>query len=377
MKMPIRIIIALVGVLLVVGALGTIKGLQIKRMIAHGESFVPPAQTVTAAEAQPMTWERTYTTVGSLEAVQGVMVTAELSGKVAEIAFKSGAGVSSGDLLLQQDVSAENAQLRAARSKAFLARKNLGRSRALYQENVISISDLDERQAAYEQAAAEVDNLLAVIGKKTIRAPFAGRLGISRVDMGEVMDSGQPIVSLQSLDPIFANFQLPQQALPDLSPGLKVRAGIDAQGDLSIEGRITAINPEVDSTTRNIRMQAVLDNRSEELRPGMYVNVTVVLPDARPVLAIPATAVVYAPYSDSVFLIETQDSDSAEKQQVLRQQFVQLGEKRGDFVAVQNGLEAGQRVVSTGVFKLRNGMAVVVDNELSPEFQLSPHPGNS
>lgn len=377
MKMPIRIIIALVGVLLVVGALGTVKGLQIKQMTAHGKSFVPPAQTVTAAEARPMTWERTYTTVGSLEAVQGVMVTAELSGKVAEIAFTSGAGVAAGDLLLQQDVSEETARLRAARSKAFLARKNLERSQALHREKVISISDLDERQAAYDQAAADVDNLLAVIGKKTIRAPFAGRLGINRVDMGEVLDSGQPIVSLQSLDPIFVNFQLPQQALSDLSPGLMVRAGIDTQGGLSIEGRITAINPEVDSATRNIRMQAVLDNHDEKIRPGMYVNVTVVLPDARPVLAIPATAVVYAPYSDSVFLIETKDGDSAEKQQVLRQQFVQLGEERGDFVAVQNGLEAGEQVVSTGVFKLRNGMAVVVDNELSPEFKLSPHPGNS
>jgi membrane fusion protein (multidrug efflux system) len=377
MKMPIRLLIAVAGVLLVVGVLGTVKGLQIGRMVAHGKAFAPPAQTVTAATVDSAEWETTLTAAGSLEAVQGVMVAAELAGKVTRIAFEAGATVSAGQLLLQQEISEETARLRAAESRAVLARKDLSRAQTLFDQHVIPGADLDEQRARHDQAIAERDNIRAVIEKKTVRAPFTGRLGIRQVNLGEVLETGQPVVSLQSLDPIFVNFRLPQQMLERLKPGLIVRIGEDASRTAAIQGAITAINPEVDPATRNISLQATINNPQERLRPGMYVSVSVVLPVRRSVLAIPATAVVYAPYSDSVFVIENRDDESDRRQQILRQQFVQLGEKRGDFVAVRRGLEPGQTIVSTGVFKLRNGQAVVVDNALAPTFDLSPRPENS
>jgi membrane fusion protein (multidrug efflux system) len=377
MKMPIRVLIGVAGVLLVVGALGTVKGLQIGRMIAHGKAFAPPAQTVTAATVDRAEWETTLTAVGSLEAVQGVTVASELAGKVTRIAFEAGVAVSADQLLLQQDISEERARLRAAQSRTLLARKDLKRAQTLFDQQVIPRADLDEQKARYDQAVAERDNIRAIIEKKTIRAPFSGRLGIRRIDLGEVLDTGQPIVSLQSLDPIFVNFQLPQQELGRLKPGLLVRAGDDAPGATIIEGTITAVNPEVDPTTRNISVQATVDNPRERLRPGMYVSVSVVLPARRTVLTIPATAVAYAPYSDSVFVIENHNDESGHGRQILRQQFVQLGEKRGDFVAVKRGLEQGQTIVSTGVFKVRNGQRVVVDNALAPAFDLRPEPKNT
>jgi membrane fusion protein (multidrug efflux system) len=377
MKMPIRVLIAVTGVLLVVGALGTVKGLQIGRMMAHGKAFVPPASTVTAATVDRAEWETTLTAVGSLEAVQGVTMASELAGKVARIGFEAGAAVSAGQLLLQQDISEETARLRAAESRAILARKDLNRAQTLFDQHVIPRADLDEHKARYDQATADGDSIRAIIEKKTIRAPFAGHLGIRQVNLGEVLDTGQPIVSLQALDPIFVNFQLPQQALGRLKPGLLVRAGDNASSATVIEGAITAVNPEVDPATRTISVQATIDNQQERLRPGMYVSVSVVLPARQSVLTIPATAVVYAPYSDSVFVIESREDESGGRQQILRQQLVQLGEKRGDFVAVRRGLEQGQSIVSTGVFKLRNGQTVVVDNALAPTFELAPRPKNT
>lgn len=377
MKRWIRIFIALGVVVIVLGGLGLIKGLQIDRMVAHGKAFAPPPQTVTAAGVEHATWETMITSVGSLAAVQGVTVTAELAGKVTRIAFEPGTYIEAGQLLIQQDVSEEKARLRAAQSNAQVTRKQLDRARQLHKQQVIPDSNFDDRQSAYDRASAEVDNIQAVIDKKTIRAPFSGRLGIRLVDLGEVLETGQAIVSLQALDPIFANFLMPQQHLSKLKSGLQVRAGIGADEGETFEGAITAINPEVDAATRNIRIQATLSNPEERLRPGMFVRVAVVLPAKRSVLVIPATSVHYAPYSDSVFVIETQSDDSGGKKQVLRQQFVKLGEQRGDFIAVNNGLKAGQTVVSTGVFKLRNGMPVVVDNSLAPAFELAPKPGNA
>jgi membrane fusion protein (multidrug efflux system) len=377
MKMPMRILTAVVGVLLILGGLGAVKGLQIGRMIAHSKAFAPPAQTVAAIAVAPADWEATLSAVGSLEAVQGVTVTAELAGKVNQIAFEPGSKVEAGQLLLQQNTSEEKAQLRAARSRARLALKNLERARVLRRQNVVSESNLDALAAEHEQAAAAVDNILAIIEKKTIRAPFSGRLGLRLVNLGEVLEAGQGIVSLQSMSPLYVNFQLPQQELGNLRPGIPVRAGIDKQNRAPVEGIITALNPVVDQVSRNIKVQATLDNGDERMRPGMFAQVDVVLPERRAVLTIPVTAVLYAPYSDSVFIIESKTTDDGQSQQVLRQQFVRLGEQRGDFVEVRSGLEAGQMVVSTGVFKLRNGMAVAVDNSLAPEFNLTTKPDNA
>jgi membrane fusion protein (multidrug efflux system) len=377
MKMSTRVFITIVGLLIIMGVLGGVKGLQIKRMIAHGQAFIAPPQTVTVAKVKRMTWETTLSAVGSLQAVKGVVVTAELPSKITRINFEPGSRVIAGQLLLQQDISIETAQLREARSMADLALKELKRSRKLLQQKVIPVARLDELEASHEQALAQIELIQATIDKKTIRAPFAGRLGIRQVNLGEVLDTGQPIVTLQSLDPIYVNFQLPQQHLPKLKPGLKVRIDADALEGQIATGRISTVNPEVNDNTRNIAVQAILTNKRERLRPGMYVSVAVVLPARKKVITIPATAVHYAPYSDSVFLVEAAEGNGHPASLVLRQLFVQLGEKRGDYVVVREGLEPGQSVVSTGVFKLRNGQAVVVDNSLSPKFETAPKPADA
>jgi membrane fusion protein (multidrug efflux system) len=363
------------GLVLLIAALVGVKGLQIKRMIAQGEQFVMPPEPVTAATVESAAWTSELVAVGSLEAVQGVMVTAELAGKVARITFEPGRAVTAGSLLVQQDISSETAQLRSAEASMELARLNLERAKELLPDNVITRSNFDTADAEYKQAVAQVDAIRATIAKKTIRAPFSGRLGLRLVNLGQTLEGGDPIVSLQSMDPIFANFNLPQQELASIRQGLPVKLTTDALPGEVVEGTITAINPQVDSTTRNIRVQATVDNADERLRPGMFVNASVVLPTVRKVLTIPATAVMYAPYSDSVFVVEpTPDKTDAQPGGVLKQQFVRLGNKRGDFIAVHSGLEEGQTVVSTGVFKLRNGQAVVVDNRLAPEFKLVPTP---
>lgn len=378
MKRYQRILITIGGLILLVGVMSTIKGLQIGRMVAQGKANVAPPETVTAEQVLDDSWETLLTAVGSLQAVQGVMVAAELPGRVTQIAFEPGTAVAAGQLLVRQDISAERAQERAAQSELDLALKNFDRAKAMLPEKVISRSTYDDRRAAYETAAAQLDNIRAAIEKKTIRAPFAGRLGIRQINLGESLEAGQPVVSLQSLDPIFVNFLLPQQEISRLQKDLAIRVTTDALRERSIDGMITAINSEVDSTTRNIRVQGILKNPDEALRPGMYVNVAVVLPGKKRVLAIPATAVMYAPYSDSVFVVEDKPMDEGGAPgKVVRQQFVKLGEKRGDFITVRAGLKPGETVVSTGVFKLRNGQAVVVDNSVSPEFKLNPEPDNA
>ncbi|NNL43303.1 MAG: efflux RND transporter periplasmic adaptor subunit [Desulfobacterales bacterium] len=372
-----RVSITIIVVLVSLSALGAIKGLQIRQMMAHGKDFVPPPQTVTVALVNRSDWETSIRAVGSLQAVKGVMLTAELSGKITRIVFESGSQVAAGQMLLQQDISTEIAQLQVAESEADLALREFVRARKLFSKNVIQKSRFDERKAIRDQTIAQVKLIRTTIAKKTIRAPFSGRLGIRQVNLGEVLDSGQPIVSLQSLNPIYVNFQLPQHHLKNLSPGYVVRVGSDILGSDRVEGSISALNPEVDSTTRNIAIQATLPNTDERLRPGMFVTVAVVLPSKKSVLTIPATAVHYAPYSDSVFLVVAKGESSDSQSLVLRQQFVRLGEKRGDFVVVREGLTAGQSIVSTGVFKLRNGQAVAIDNSQAPVFKTAPRPVDS
>lgn len=372
------IVLAILGLLILIGSLAGIKFLQIRTMIAQGKLFVPPPEVVTSAPVTASSWEALITAVGSLDAVQGVTITAEITGKVQQIAFKAGTSVTQGDLLVQQDISVEEAQLRSAESVAKLAQIEYQRSKKLLDTNVISQSDYDSARAQLTQALAQADNIRAVIAKKTIRAPFSGRLGMRHINLGQVINDGQAIVTLQSLDPIFVNFLLPQQQLAKIQTGLTVRVSSDALPGKAALCTITAISPEVDTATRNIRVQATLNNPDEQLRAGMYVNVAVILPQKEELLVIPATSVLYAPYSDSVFVIEEQKGeDGTLIGKTIRQQFVRLGEKRGDFVAVLSGLKADDTVVSTGVFKLRNGQAVVVDNKLAPEFKLAPHPTES
>ncbi len=372
-----KIILTLVIVLVLVGLLAGIKGLQFQTMFAQGANFAQPPETVTTTEVKQDTWQPTLTAVGSVAAVQGVMLSAEMSGAVKNIAFESGATVRAGDLLVELDSSVEQAQLRSAMASADLARLNLERARELRGKKMMSQADLDSAEAQAKQANAQIDNIRAVIAKKTIRAPFAGRTGIRQVNLGQFLDNGAAIVTLQSLDPVYVDFALPQQNLAQLSVGMAVRVTTDAFPGQSFEGKLTAINSEVDAVTRNVRLQATLATDGR-LRPGMYVNVAAVLPETERVLMIPATAVLYAPYGDSVFVVEDKkDEKTGTAGKVLNQRFVRLGKTRGDFVVVVSGLDVDQTIVTTGVFKLRNGMSVVVDNKLAPNFQFAPKPANS
>ena len=328
--------------------------------------------------ADLQSWESTITAIGSFDAVRGVTVSAETPGRVVEINLEAGAQVKAGDLLLQQDITTENASLRAAEANAALTKANLDRSRDLLSQRLISQSEYDTAEARYKAAVAEADNVRTLIEKKTVRAPFDGRLGIRLVNLGENLQEGEEIVSLQLLDPLFINFHIPQRQLADIRLGYTVRATTDALPGQVIEGKITAINPEVDALTRNVRVQATASNPDEKVLPGMFANVAIVLPGERKVLAIPITAVQYAPYGDSVFIVEEQRNEqSGEAQLVVRQQFVQLGETQGDFITVESGLKQGDVVASTGVFKLRNGQAVVVNNRMAPDYKLKPQPENA
>ena len=373
-----RIVLTILGLIIIGGAIAGVKVLQIRTMIDQGGKFVPPPETVSTASVRSESWESVITAVASLEAVQGVTVAAEQPGKVVNIAFSPGAIINKGDLLVQLDSTAEEAQLRAIQASRNLAQTNLRRLAGLVSKGLISQADYDNAEASFKQAAAQADNVRAIIEKKNIHAPFAGRLGVRQVNLGQMLKEGEAIVSLQVLDPIFVNFMLPQQELGRIKVGLTVRLSGDGLGSQPLVGEISTIDPKVDAVTRTIRVQATVANSDERMRPGMYVSVSVVLPERSEVLALPATAVLYAPYSDSVFVVdEKKDEKNGRSGKALRQQFVRLGEKRGDFVAVLSGLQEGATVASTGVFKLRNGQAVVVDNTHSPTFELNPKPENN
>lgn len=369
-----RWIVVVVGLLAVVGILAGIKAGQIVTMVRAGESFVPPPEAVTSAKVDSAEWESTRAAIGSLVALRGVTLGAELPGTVREIAFDSGAAVKRGQVLVKLDTSAEEAQLAAARADASLARINLGRARKLRASGSNAQADLDAAEARAQQTAATVANLAAVIAKKTIRAPFDGRVAIRQIELGQVVSAGTPIASLQSVSPIHADFWLPQQALAELEPGQRVRLRTDVFPDARWDGEISTINPEVDTATRNVRIRATFPNGDGRLRPGMFGNVQVLSSEKRPVLVIPATAVMFAPYGDSVFVIEEQKDAAGAAKAVARQKFIRPGERRGDYVAVASGLAAGETVVSSGAFKLRNGAAVVVNDALAPDAHLAPKP---
>ncbi len=369
---------AVLFLILVIFALARTKLLQFSAMGAAAATMVLPPETVTAAQVKAEVWENTLVATGSLAAVQGVTVGAEVPGKIVKIAFAAGATVSAGELLVQLDISSEVAQLRALDAGADLAKLNLERAQALRLKNSNAASDLDLAEAQAKQAVAVADGLRATIAKKTIRAPFAGRLGLRLVNLGQILREGDPIATLQTLDPIYVNFSLPQQRLGAISVGATVRVTSNPLTDEVVVGKITAIAPEVDAATRNVRVQATLANASEMFRPGMFATVTIVLPDAGQYLVLPATALLYAPYGDSVFVVdEKKDGTSGLMQKIIRQQFVRVGPARGDFVTIQSGLKAGETVVTTGAFKLRPGLLVVIDNKLAPDAKLAPKPDNS
>ena len=369
-------VLAIGGLIGLVALLLGVKALQIGKMMST--PMVVPPTTVSSTTVKEEDWAPVLSAVGSISAVQGAVVSSELGGVVSQIAFENGGTAKKGDLLLQLDASAEEALLRSAEAEAALARQDLDRTRGLASQKVLSKAELDAAESKFNRLNAVVDQMRSNIRKKTIIAPFDGQLGIRQVNVGQMINSGQQVVPLTSLDPVFADFALPQQHLGKLTPGLDVRVTTDALPGRVFNGKLTAINSMVDANTRNITLQATLENPDHVLRPGMFAKAEVTLPEKHKALVIPGSAVSYAPSGDSVFVIEKKkDEKTGKESQAIRQQFVRVGESRGDLVSITEGLKAGEIVVSTGVFKLRNGMAVTINNELAPKPQTNPTPGDS
>jgi membrane fusion protein (multidrug efflux system) len=370
-----KVVAALVVLFLVIVG---IKVWQFAAMISAGKKMVPPPTTVTSAEAKTADWQPMLTAIGSVSPVQGAMISAELAGTVKEINFQSGSLVKKGDVLLKMDVSPEEAQLRSAKADEELAKNDLDRAQDLAARKVISAAEFDAAQSKYAQKKATMENIQSTIDKKQIRAPFDGTAGIRAVNPGQMVKVGDPLVSLQTMGQVYFDFALPQQQLAEVKQDLAVKVTTDALPGREFEGKLTAINSSIDPATRNVTLQATLDNQDNALRAGMFGRIKVLLPKNRPTLFVPATAVSYAPFGNSVFVIEKKKDDkTGEESLLLRQQFIRTGETRGDFVAVTEGLKDGQQIVSTGVFKLRNGMNVVIDNKLAPKAELAPKPSDS
>jgi membrane fusion protein (multidrug efflux system) len=369
------LMLAVVGAL--IASLGFVKFRQIQAAIAQASSFQPPPEAVTTLLAREELWQERVSAIGTVEAVQGVTVSADLPGIVEEIAFDSGRAVRSGDLLVRLDTRQEQAQLKAAEARSELARLNLDRIRGLRQKGVTSQAEYDAAAAEYDQAQASVGEIRAAIERKTIRAPFSGILGIRQVHLGQYLRSGDPVVPLQSLDPIHVNFNVPQQELSLARVGGEVRVTTDGMPGREVSGRVTAIDSIVDQATRNVQVQARLRNPSGRLRPGMFVEVGVLLEKGKPVVTLPASAIHYAPYGNSVFVVEDVTGPNGQVYRGVRQKFVKLGSARGDQVAILSGVEPGEEVVSSGVFKLRNGAAVLVNNQIQPGNDPAPSPEES
>jgi membrane fusion protein (multidrug efflux system) len=367
----------LVVVLAVVAMLGYVKFQQISTAMAAGKSFQPPPESVTTTVARVSEWSNTIGSVGSVAPIQGVTLSADLPGVVEHIGFESGARVRQGDALVVLDSRQERAQLASAQAQRELTRLSLDRQRKLLDQAVIAQAEYDVAAAQFKQADAAVQEIEATIGRKTIRAPFSGIAGIRQVNLGQYVRSGDPIVPVQSLDRVYVNFAVPQQLLSTLRPGDHVSAAADSGARERLSGRITAINPVVDDATRNVQVQATVENRGLALRAGMYVTVSVAVGGRQKVIALPASAINFAPYGNSVFIVEDIKGPDGKPYKGVRQQFVKLGASQGDLVAVTDGVKTGQEVVTSGVFKLRTSAAVSVNNSVQPSASTNPNPAQN
>ena len=369
-----RMVLVLGATAGLLGLIGFFKFQQIQAAIKQGASFQPPPEAVTTVVARQERWPEIVHAIGTVTAVNGVMVSADLPGVVREIHFESGRRVGAGELLIELDAAQERAQLAAALAQRDLDRLNFERARGLLEKRVISQADYDRAEALLKQAQANVGQVEATIRRKQVRAPFAGVLGIRQVDLGQYLNAGDPIVPLQALDPIYVNFSVPQQQVGEVRVGREVRVSVSGIDGREMAGRISAVDSVVDAATRNVQVQATLANPKGELHPGMFVEARVVTGDGVQALVLPASAISYAPYGDSVFVVSAADAKNAEAGKVVTQQFVKLGGTRGDQVAVLSGIEAGAEVVSSGAFKLRSGAAVRVNNEVQPANDPRPRP---
>jgi membrane fusion protein (multidrug efflux system) len=370
-------ILMLVVMAAIVVALGFLKYRQIQAAIQEGASFQPPPDAVTTVVAQQVTWPATLTVIGTVAAVQGVNVSADLPGIVSRIEFESGGSVREGDLLVQLDTKQEQAQLAAAQAERDLARLNFSRLEGLVNEGAISKAEYDEAAAQRKQTEAKLEEIRAAIERKTIRAPFSGILGIRQVNVGQYLSAGDAVVPLNSLDPIYVNFGVPQQDAAALKIGGVVRIAAGDGPGTRFEGRINAKDSRVDETTRNMQIQATIANPRGLLRPGMFVQTEVRVGASRSVVPLPASAINYAPYGNSVFIVAELKDQKGQTYRGVRQQFVKVEGSRGDQVAVISGVKPGEEVVTSGVFKLRNGAAVHINNKAKPSNNPAPKPEDS
>jgi membrane fusion protein (multidrug efflux system) len=378
-------VVSIIGIVVVIVSLVGIKVGQIRAMIQAGQSFVPPPESVTSAKAEAAAWQSKRSAIGTLVAVHDAVLGAELPGLIREVAFASGTTVRRGAVMVKLDTTTEEAQLASAKADMELALATLARARALRKGEANTPAELDAAEARAKQTQAAVASIQTAIAKKTIRAPFDGRVAFKQVERGQVVSSGTTIATLQSVDPIYAEFSLPQQALADLKIGQVATMRVDLFPGKTWQGTVSTVNSQVDSTTRNIRVRATFPNKGGVLRPGLFANVEVSAADKHQVLIIPATAVVYAPYGDTVFVLEAAKDNAQPKQASqnkgqqpprfeVQPRFVRLGERRGDLVAVLSGIKEGETVVSNGGFKLRKGVQVVLNNDLAPPVELDPKP---
>lgn len=360
---------SLLAVLLVVGG---VKASQIATLVSGGTPAVPP-ETISTFAAEVQQWPNTYTAMGTVEASEGIVIAAEVAGKVKKIQFKSGEHVKKGTVILVQESGNEEAQLSAAEARLRLAKSNYDRLVELRKRNTVSQSELDAAVQQMESAQGDVNDLKTTLEKKLVRAPFDGRLGIRKVDLGEDLQVGGEIVSLQATNSVRVNFPVPQFWLVQMTRGLPVDVSVGDGSDAGVQGQITAIGAEINPTTRNAIVQSYLGNDKNLLIPGMAVETTVTLSDPQDVLAVPSTAVIFATYGDTVFVIEEAEGGQLKA----RQQFVRLGKSRGDFIEILDGLKPGDLVASAGAFRLRNGQSVVVSSLPTPEFKQEPKPSDS
>jgi membrane fusion protein (multidrug efflux system) len=364
-------------VLALLGGLGFVKFKQVEAAIAQGKSFKIPPTAVTTVVAKKETWPSTLGVIGTAAAIQGVTVGADLPGTIDKIHFESGQWVKEGEILVELDTRQERAQLANLEAQRDLAKVNYGRAQELVKAGVIAKQDYDNASAQQKATEAQVGDIKAAIARKTIRAPFSGVLGIRQVSLGQYLAAGQAIVSLQTLSPIYVDFGVPQQDAGKVIPGHVLRVTNQDLPGMAFTGRITALDSVINEQTRNIQVQAIITNKENKLRPGMFVQVELPLGRPRDVIALPATAINYAPYGDSVFIITDMKDPQGNTYRGVRQQVVKVDSSRGDQVGVISGLNPGDEVVSSGVFKLRNGAPVVVNNSVTPSNSTNPKPADS
>ena len=374
MKRWLYMIGAVVVLLLVIGG---IKAYSINKTIEAFKAQGEPRFTVSAVQAETSLWRPSLSAVASLHAVHGADLSAEVAGIVEGIDFVSGQDVKAGQLIVRLRSADDRARLKSLQATAALAQVNYDRDKAQFEAQAVSQATLDTDSANLKAAQAQVDEQQALVNKKFIRAPFAGRAGIRAVDPGQYVAAGAKIVTLQALDPIYADFYLPQQSLSQIDVGQTVTVTADVSAGQPVQGRLEAINPQVDTNTRNVQVRAQLKNAGARLLPGMFANVVVDVGQELRHLTLPQSAIVYNPYGASVFVVQAADAkEHGPNALTVKQQFVEAGPTRGDQVAILKGLKDGDRVVTSGQLKLKNGALVVIDNSVKPSNDRDPKPDN-